>query len=48
MNILLIEDDEVLADGLNHTLPNSGYPVSNAAPGAYAEQLLQIHDFDST
>ena len=46
MNILLIEDDEVLADGLNHTLSNSGYRVSNATSGAYAEQLLQTHDFD--
>jgi DNA-binding response OmpR family regulator len=25
MNILLIEDDGVLADGLIHTLANSGY-----------------------
>jgi hypothetical protein len=25
MNILLIEDDAVLADGLIHTLANSGY-----------------------
>ncbi len=46
MNILLIEDDEVLADGLIHTLSNSGYRVTGAASGSYAEHLLQAQDFD--
>lgn len=46
MNILLIEDDAVLADGLIHTLGKSGYLVTCATTGTYAEQLLQAQDFD--
>ena len=46
MNILLIEDDEVLADGLNHTLSKSGYRVTEAKKGKYAEHLLQAQGFD--
>ena len=46
MNILLIEDDEVLANGLIHTLSDSGYRVTCAASGAYAEHLLRAQDFD--
>ena len=46
MNILLIEDDDVLADGLIHTLTNSGYRVTCATTGAYAEHLLQAQGFD--
>ncbi|MDD5268418.1 MAG: response regulator [Methylococcales bacterium] len=46
MNILLIEDDAVLADGLIHTLVNTGYAVTSATTGAYAEQLLHAQVFD--
>jgi len=46
MNILLIEDDEVLADGLTHTLSNSGYCITGATTGAYAEHLLAAQGFD--
>lgn len=46
MNILLIEDDAVLADGLTHTLGNSGYSVTAATTGAYADQLLEAQSFD--
>jgi two-component system OmpR family response regulator len=46
MNILLIEDDAVLADGLTHTLSNSGYSVTSATTGVYAKQLLLAQDFD--
>jgi two-component system OmpR family response regulator len=46
MNILVIEDDRVLADGLLYTLNQSGYSVTCADSGNYAEQLLQVHDFD--
>lgn len=46
MNILLIEDDATLADGLIHTLGSSGYSVSCATTGAYAEQLVAAKDFD--
>jgi len=46
MNILLIEDDAVLADGLMHTLSGSGYVVTVATSGGYAQQLLTAQDFD--
>ena len=46
MNILLIEDDAVLADGLIHTLSKAGYSVTCATTGAYAVQLLCAQDFD--
>ncbi|MDD5581142.1 MAG: response regulator [Methylobacter sp.] len=46
MKILLIEDDAVLADGLIHTLSSSGYKITCATTGTYAEQLLQAQDFD--
>jgi two-component system OmpR family response regulator len=46
MNILLIEDDAVLSDGLTHILQQSGYTVSATASGKYALQLIQAQDFD--
>ena len=46
MNILLIEDDEILTDGLTHTLAKSGYRVTSATTGAYAEHLLKAQGFD--
>jgi len=46
MNILLIEDDAVLADGLLHTLSSSGYTVLRADSGCAAERLLDSQNFD--
>lgn len=46
MNILLIEDDAVLADGLMHMLSANGYSVTCATTGSYAEQLLLSQGFD--
>jgi two-component system, OmpR family, response regulator len=46
MNILVVEDDQVLADGLLYTLNKSGYSVTCATNGAYAEQLVQAQNFD--
>ncbi|ESS70131.1 transcriptional regulatory protein BasR [Methyloglobulus morosus KoM1] len=46
MNILLVEDDAVLADGLVYTLSNSGYSVTGATTGAYAEHIMLAQDFD--
>jgi two-component system, OmpR family, response regulator len=46
MNILLIEDDDVLADGLTHMLSNSGYRVTGVTSGVYAEHLLKAQGFD--
>lgn len=46
MNILIIEDDAVLSDGLVHTLGKSGFAVTPAMTGAYAEHLLLAQNFD--
>jgi Response regulators consisting of a CheY-like receiver domain and a winged-helix DNA-binding domain len=46
MNILLIEDDPVLVDGLQYSLSKSGYDVSTATTGHYAEALIFAKDFD--
>lgn len=46
MNILVVEDDQVLADGLLYTLSKSGYSVTCATNGTYAEQLVQAQNFD--
>ncbi|MGD7033413.1 response regulator [Methylotuvimicrobium buryatense] len=46
MKILIVEDDAVLADGLTYTLTQSGYDVSCAQTGAYAQGLLLAQDFD--
>ncbi len=46
MNILLIEDDPVLSDGLIHTLSKGGFTVIPAVTGAYALHLLLAQDFD--
>ncbi|MEQ1635149.1 MAG: response regulator transcription factor [Methylococcales bacterium] len=46
MRLLLIEDDAILTDGLTHTLRKSGYEITCAPNGSYAEQLLFAQDFD--
>ncbi|HYE35450.1 response regulator [Methylocaldum sp.] len=46
MRILLVEDDTALADGLTHVLGQSGYRVTGAASGAYAESALLTQSFD--
>lgn len=46
MRILLVEDDTVLADGLTHVLGQSGYSVTGATSGAYAESALLTQSFD--
>jgi two-component system OmpR family response regulator len=46
MKILLIEDDTILADGLTHTLGQSGYEVTCVMNGSYADHLLLARDFD--
>jgi two-component system OmpR family response regulator len=46
MRILLVEDDTVLADGLMHVLGQSGYAVTVAASGGYAESALLTQSFD--
>ena len=46
MNILLIEDDEVLIDGLTDTLSSSGYRVASVTTAAKAKHLIQAQGFD--
>ncbi len=46
MRILLVEDDTALADGLSHVFGQSGYSVTCAGSGAYAESLLLAQEFD--
>lgn len=46
MNILLVEDDAVLSDGLTHTLGKNGYSVTAATTANNAEYLLMVQDFD--
>lgn len=46
MNILLIEDDPVLIDGLVYLLEKSGFTVTPATTGKYAEGLMLAKDFD--
>ncbi|GAB4258205.1 MAG: response regulator transcription factor [Methylomicrobium sp.] len=46
MKILIVEDDDVLADGLCYTLSRSGYDVINAHTGTYAEGMLRAQNFD--
>ena len=46
MNILIIEDDAVLSDGLTRTLLQGGYTVSATASGSYALQLIHAQGFD--
>jgi len=46
MNLLLIEDDAVLSNGLSYALQQSGYTISTTDSGSYALQLLNAEDFD--
>jgi len=41
MNILLIEDDAVVADDLIDTLTDGDYAITSATTEAYDEHLLQ-------
>ena len=46
MNVLLAEDDPVLADALQQQLLNASFKVEWAENGAVAEYLLRKQDFD--
>ena len=48
MRILLVEDDELLADGLARALRQSGYTVDIAADGPRADSLLAAGGYDLT
>jgi len=46
MNLLLAEDDAILADALSVQLSRAGFTVEHAPNGAVAEYLLLKHSFD--
>lgn len=46
MRILLVEDDELLGDGLRTGLAQSGYTVDWLKDGAVADQALKTETFD--
>ncbi|CAH9018084.1 response regulator transcription factor [Candidatus Nitrosacidococcus sp. I8] len=46
MKILLVEDDATLADGLIQTLSQTGYDVTSATTGTYADCALFTQNFD--
>lgn len=45
-NLLIIEDDELLRDGLSAQLAQAGHSVSVAVDGETGQKLLQSHRFD--
>jgi two-component system OmpR family response regulator len=46
MKLLLIEDDEALADGLSLSLAEGGFDVTLAMTGAYADSALRTQFYD--
>ena len=46
MRILIAEDDPILADGLMHSLRQSGYAVDHVADGVAADAALGAQSFD--
>lgn len=46
MRLLLVEDDELLGDGLSAGLTQNGYTVDWLKDGASADQALQTEDFE--
>ena len=45
--ILLVEDDEILADGLVTSLKQGGFEFQSITHGIEAERALHQHDFDA-
>lgn len=46
MRVLLVEDDELLGEGLREGLKRDGYTVDWVKDGAFAEQALKTESFD--
>ncbi|HYH41678.1 MAG TPA: response regulator [Burkholderiales bacterium] len=46
MRVLIAEDDEVLADGLERYLQQAGYVTERVGSGAHADSLLATGEFD--
>ncbi len=47
MRILLVEDDEILSDGISKALKQSGYAVDHVASGLDADHALGTSSFDA-
>ena len=47
MRVLLIEDDDLLADAVSHALRKSGFVVEVAETGAAADNLLETSEYDA-
>ena len=45
-HLLLVEDDDLLRDGLCAQLTHAGHTVSTASDGAQAQSLLEVNRFD--
>ncbi len=46
MNVLIVEDDKLLADGLKSALERASYKVTHAGNGLVADQQLRAYEFD--
>jgi len=46
MNVLIVEDDTLLADGLKSALERAFYKVTHADNGLVADQQLRAYEFD--
>lgn len=46
MRILLVEDDEILADGISKALKHNGYAVDHVSSGYEADSALKSDTFD--
>lgn len=47
MRILLVEDEELLADGIAEALRSESYAVDIAADGPTADELAAVNDYDA-
>ena len=45
-HLLIVEDDDLLRDGLCAQLAHAGHTISSAGDGAQAQALLETHRFD--
>ena len=46
MNVLIVEDDKLLAEGLKSALERASYKVTHASDGLVADQQLRAYEFD--
>ncbi len=46
MQILLVEDDDVIAQGVTDALRKEGYAIERATDGEAAIECIRVHDYD--